>query len=68
MLANHVFWRLMLFFTHLLLLLQPRGNMKASTASKQSNTPIKWSVKLNKETKQHKANSFEDATKRFLKP
>ena len=23
MLANHVFWRLMLFYTHLLLLLQP---------------------------------------------
>ena len=43
MLANHVFWRLMLFYTHLLLLLQPSVLwLSIVTFNNDAKPPPKW--------------------------
>ena len=43
MLANHVFWRLMLFYTHLLLLLQPSVRwLSIVTFNNDAKPPPKW--------------------------
>ena len=43
MLANHVFWRLMLFYTHLLLLLQPSVLwLSIVTINNDAKPPPKW--------------------------
>ena len=43
MLANHMFWRLMLFYTHFLLLLQPSVRwLSIITFNNDANPPAKW--------------------------